>query len=195
MSLYFHTPVQKWEYVPLGPFTAKNVGTSISPWVVPLAALAPFKCPTSAGKQENPTPLPYLQDPEYETGGSYNVNLSVDVHGHEVSKPHTISNTNLKYMYWNMKQQLVHHSVTGCNMRPGDLLGSGTISGTEVGMLGSMLEGCWKGTREIDIADGAKRKFLRDGDTVTMRGHCQGDGYRVGFGEVSGMVLPAHKLA
>lgn len=180
--------IQKWEYVPLGPFTAKNWATTISPWVVPLAALAPFKCPTSAVKQENPTPLDYLIDPEY---GSYNIDLSVAIKGSDTSSAHVVSKSNYKNMYWNMRQQLVHHSVSGCNMQPGDLLGSGTISGTEPGSFGSMLELCWKGTKTVPLGTEAERKFLKDGDTVIMQGVCVGDGYRVGFGGCSGTVLPA----
>ena len=185
--------IQKWEYVPLGPFTAKNVMSSISPWVVTTAALEPFKCKTSAGAQTDPVPLPYLQDPDYR---SYDVQLSVALQNDtDIKERAVISRSNFKYMYWNHKQQLVHHSVTGCNMRPGDLLGSGTISGTDPSMYGSMLELCWKGTKEIDCGNGGtKRKFLRDGDEVIMSGFCQGDGYRVGFGSVTGKVLPAHKF-
>jgi len=180
--------IQKWEYVPLGPFTAKNWATSISSWVVPLAALEPFKCPTSAGSQDNPAPLPYLVDPNY---GSYNVDLTVSIQGEDTTQPHVVSKSNFKNLYWNMRQQLVHHSVTGCNMQPGDLLGSGTISGSTEDSFGSMLELCWKGTKTVKLGEEAERKFLKDGDTVTMSGVCVGDGYCVGFGEVSGKVLPA----
>jgi fumarylacetoacetase len=182
--------IQKWEYVPLGPFTAKNFATSISPWVVTLAALEPFRCETSAGKQDNPVPLPYLVDPNY---GSYDISLDVSINGTDTTKDHVVSRSNFKNLYWNVKQQLVHHTVSGCDMHPGDLLGSGTISGATEANFGSMLELCWKGTREVDLGDEAKRKFLKDGDNVTMRGFCQGDGYRVGFGSVSGEVLPAHQ--
>jgi fumarylacetoacetase len=180
--------IQKWEYVPLGPFTAKNWATSISPWVVPLAALEPFKCATSAVKQENPTPLPYLIDPNY---GSYNIDLTVAIKGLDTKKPHVITKSNFSCLYWNMRQQLVHHSVTGCNMQPGDLLGSGTISGSEQGSFGSMLELCWKGTKTVALGDEATRKFLKDGDEVIMSGVCQGEGYCVGFGTCTGTVLPA----
>jgi fumarylacetoacetase len=182
--------IQKWEYVPLGPFTAKNVASSISPWVVTTEALRPFKCKTSAGVQE-PKPHPYLQDPNY---GSYDIQLSVTLKNDtDIKEPAVISRSNFKYMYWNHKQQLVHHTVTGCNMRPGDLLGSGTISGSDRSMFGSMLELCWKGTKEIDCGNnGTIRKFLKDGDEVIMSGHCQGQGYRVGFGSVTGKILPAH---
>jgi len=182
--------IQKWEYVPLGPFTAKNWATTVSPWVVPLAALDPFKCETSAVKQDNPTPLDYLVDPDYS---SYNVNLTVAIKGEDTTKEHVVSKSNFKNLYWNMRQQLVHHSVSGCNMQPGDLLGSGTISGQTEDSFGSMLELCWKGTKTVKLGDEAERKFLKDGDTVVMRGICEGDGYRIGFGDCVGKVLPAHQ--
>ncbi len=181
--------IQKFEYVPLGPFTGKNVGTTISPWVVTTAALEPFKCKTSAGVQD-PEPLPYLRDPDYR---SYDIQLKVELENEkDVPKPVVLSRSNFKYMYWNHKQQLVHHTVTGCNMRPGDLLGSGTISGTERSMFGSMLEISWKGSNPFDCGNGISRKFLADGDRVTMSGFCQGDGYKVGFGTCEGKILPAH---
>eukprot|EP01032_Pedospumella_encystans_P013890 gene13890-15973_t len=187
--------IQAWEYVPLGPFTAKNFATSVSPWVVTLDALNDFRCATSAGEaQTNPEPLPYLQDPEYGRS-SYNVRLEVQIQGPQDTTPSTVSVSNLKYMYWNFKQQLVHHSVTGCNMNPGDLLGTGTISGPTDDSLGSLLEGSWRGSREVPMANStetpAMRKFLKDGDTVIMSGYAQGEGYRVGFGAVSGKVLAA----
>lgn len=119
--------IQKWEYVPLGPFGAKNFCTTISPWVVTLDALEPFRCPTSAGEQTDPAPLPYLVDPRYD---SYDINLEVTLRPKDAAAAYTISRSNFRYMYWNLRQQLVHHTVTGCNMRAGDLLGSGTISGT-----------------------------------------------------------------
>lgn len=196
--------IQAWEYVPLGPFTAKNFATSISPWIVMLDALEEFKCSTSAVEQVEPLPLPYLQDPAYTTS-SYNVNLEIGLLPDGEQSTSIISRSNLKYMYWNMKQQLVHHSVTGCPMNAGDLLGTGTISGPEVGNLGSMLELSWRGSREIvlensfvnvstdagTVRKNDVRKFLKDGDTVTMTGYAEGNGYRIGFGEVSGKVLPA----
>lgn len=191
--------IQAWEYVPLGPFTAKNFCTSISPWVVSLDALAPFKCSSSAGAvQADPTPLPYLQDPEYATG-TYDVRLEVLVKPAADAEGSTISVTNLKYLYWNFKQQLIHHSVTGCNMRPGDLLGTGTISGPEPENFGSMLELSWRGAKDIVLAkspakpDGSPmtRKFLQDGDSVEMKAFAERDGFRVGFGSVSGRILPA----
>jgi len=183
--------IQKWEYVPLGPFGAKNFGTTISPWIVTLEALEPFKVDNE--EQKDPAPLPYLKEPEGSKLECYDIKLDVTVQSSEMKEPSVVSKSNAKYLYWNFKQQLVHHTVTGCNMRPGDLLGSGTISGPEEAEYGSMLELCWKGTKEIPMNDGSIRKFLRDGDEVNMVGYCQGDGYRIGFGDCKGRVLPANK--
>ncbi|EQC29624.1 fumarylacetoacetase [Saprolegnia diclina VS20] len=182
--------IQKWEYVPLGPFGAKNFATTISPWVVPLAALEAFRTEPSFGPEQNPAPLPYLLDRNYARG-TYDIKLEVDLKP-EHGKAATISKSNYKYMYWNPKQQLVHHTVSGCNMQPGDLLGSGTISGVAQDSFGSLLELSWQGSREIQIADGETRKFLKDGDSVNIRGFCQGQGYRIGFGDCEGKILPAH---
>lgn len=195
--------IQKWEYVPLGPFGAKNFATSISPWVVTLDALEPYRCPTSAGEQSDPVPLEYLRDPEY---GSYDIALEVAIaNSNEMAPgtaPATVCKSNFSNLYWNVKQQLVHHAVTGCNMQPGDLLGSGTISGSSQDSFGSMLELCWKGTREVPLGDTINpstnapvvRKFLKDGDKVVMTGACGGKAGigRVGFGTVEGTVLPAN---
>lgn len=180
--------IQKWEYVPLGPFTAKNLATSVAPWIITLDALEPFRSSTSAGTQDDPKPLPYLVDPQYS---SYDVKLEVSLRPAGSSEEYVISRSNFKNMYWNIKQQLVHHTITGCNMRPGDCLGSGTISGSTPDSFGSMLELCWKGTKPQQLAEGVERKFLQDGDTVTIRGYCEADGMRLDFGEVSGQVLPA----
>jgi len=187
--------IQAWEYVPLGPFTAKNFCTSISPWIVSLDALEAFRTSSSAGpEQSNPAPLPYLHDPEYATG-SYDVRLEVLLKGPSDAEASTISVSNMRYLYWNLKQQLVHHSVTGCNMRAGDLLGTGTISGPTEDSLGSMLELSWRGARDVLLNKStetpAVRKFLKDGDTVSMTGFAQGPDFRIGFGEVVGQVLPA----
>jgi fumarylacetoacetase len=171
--------IQKWEYQPLGPFTAKNFATSISPWVVPLDALEPFRC---EGPEQAPLPLPYLQ-----TKGELAYDIKLEVY----LQDSCISNSNFKYMYWNIQQQLAHHTITGCNVKPGDLMASGTISAPEEGGYGSLLELSWKGTKTIRLENGEQRKFLQDGDTVTLTGWCQGQGYRVGFGEVTGKILPA----
>jgi len=178
--------IQRWEYVPLGPFTAKNFATSISPWIVTLEALEPFR--VQGPDQSTPQVLDYLQDSK---PGGYDLHLSVELETQKGGRK-VVSETNFKGMYWSMKQQLTHHSVTGCVMKAGDLLGSGTVSGKEDTSLGSMLEISWKGTRSVKM-DGSEeeRKFLADGDKVTMRGECSGHGYRIGFGECSGRVLPA----
>ncbi|CAK0865793.1 unnamed protein product [Prorocentrum cordatum] len=193
--------IQAWEYVPLGPFTAKSFATTISPWIVTPEALAPFRCATSAGVQDTPQPLPYLRDPDYS---SYDLKLEVDMvtpsKGGEGRVVTTIAKSNFSHMYWTSRQMLAHHSVAGCPMSPGDLLGSGTISGTVDDSggssvnYGSLLEQTWRGKNEITLSDGAKRKFIQDGDAVVMRGYCQGDGFRVGFGECAGEVLPAGSL-
>jgi fumarylacetoacetase len=176
--------IQAWEYVPLGPFLAKNFGTSISPWVVPLAALAPFR---TAGPAQQPTPLPYLR-----TAGdwAFDIHLEVTIQGERMPRAHRVCTSNFKYLYWSMAQQLAHHTVNGCNLRPGDLLASGTISGPAADSYGSMLELTWRGSRPVVFPNGEQRTFLEDGDRVTMTGWCQGDGYRVGFGEVTGKILP-----
>jgi fumarylacetoacetase len=177
--------IQKWEYQPLGPFLAKNFATSISPWVVTLEALEPFR---SAGPQQNPQPLPYLvSDGEH----SFNIDLEVSLRSPTIQNEHVICRSNFRYLYWSMRQQLAHHSISGCNLQTGDLLASGTISGPDPDSYGSMLELAWRGTKPIELPDGSSRKFLADEDTVIMRGWCAGDAYRVGFGEVIGKILPS----
>ncbi|CAL1534913.1 unnamed protein product [Lymnaea stagnalis] len=180
--------IQKWEYVPLGPFLAKNLGTTISPWVVTMDALKPFKVPNM---KQDPEPLPYLQ---HKDDYNFDIKLDVSLMVDGLTKPSVITRSNFKYMYWSMKQQLVHHTSSGCNIKPGDLMGSGTISGETDDSLGSLLELCWKGTRTVELGNGITRKFLQDGDEVIFHGYCEGNGYRVGFGTCSGKVLPAHQL-
>ena len=182
--------IQKWEYVPLGPFGAKNLATSISPWVIPFEALEPFRIDDPV--QEDPTPLPYLQ---CEKNWTFDMKLEVKIKTPTMVKSETISESNYKYMYWNLAQQLAHHTITGCNMNPGDMFASGTISGDEPGSYGSMLELAWKGTKPIQLSNGEERKFIQDGDDVIMTGYAQGDGYRVGFGNASGKLLPAKKIS
>lgn len=177
--------IQAWEYVPLGPFQAKAFGTSISPWVVTREALEPFRV---HGPSQDPKPLPYLQQ---AGANNYDMQLAVDLKTEKAPKPQTISRTNFKYMYWSSVQQLVHHASSGCAMNAGDLLGSGTISGPEKGERGSLLELSWGGAEPFDLGNGEMRSFLEDGDSLTIRGWCQGDGYRVGFGEVEGTILPS----
>jgi len=180
--------IQKWEYVPLGPFTAKNVGTSISPWVVPVAALEPFLVDNFP---QDPKPFPYLQ---HEEKFNFDINLVVDIKP-EKGSPVTVSRSNFRYLYWTVLQQIAHHTVTGCNLNPGDLMASGTISGETSDSYGSMLEISWKGTRTISVGPNEQRKFLQDGDEVIIRGFCNGDDFRIGFGSCSGKVLPAIPFA
>ncbi|XP_038158980.1 fumarylacetoacetase [Cyprinodon tularosa] len=177
--------IQAWEYVPLGPFLGKNFGTTISPWVVPMEALLPFAEPNPI---QDPEPLPYLR---HDDAYTFNINLFVSLKGQDMSEAVNICTSNFKYMYWTMKQQLTHHTVNGCNVRPGDLLASGTISGPNPNSFGSMLELSWRGSKTIDVGEGKNRTFLQDGDEVIIKGHCQGDGYRVGFGLCRGTILPA----
>lgn len=176
--------IQKWEYVPLGPFLAKNFASSISPWIVTLDALEPFRI---EGPKQDPKVLPYL---EYEGKKHFNIDLEVAIQL-ESGEEKVVSNSNFKYMYWNMAQQLAHHTINGCNIKTGDLYGSGTISGPEPSQFGSMLEISWKGTKPVAMPDGSERKFIMDGDTVIMRGYAKQNGVRIGFGEVSTKVLPA----
>ena len=177
--------IQKWEYVPLGPFLGKNFATSISPWIVTLDALEPFRC---AGPLQDPEPQPYLR-----SGGdwAFDIDLEVGILAPGSEQDDIVCRSNFKYMYWNVVQQLAHHTVGGCNINPGDLMASGTISGPEKGSFGSMLEISWKGTNPFQMSDGSERKFIADGDTVIMRGAAQKDGLRIGFGEVRGTLLPA----
>jgi fumarylacetoacetase len=177
--------IQQWEYVPLGPFQAKAFATSISPWIVTREALEPFRV---HGPRQDPTPLPYLQQAQ---PNNYDLDLDVGLRATQMNEAATICRTNFKYMYWSSVQQLVHHASSGCAMNVGDLLGSGTISGPEKHQRGSLLEISWNGTEPVELANGIVRTFLDDGDSLRFRGWCQGDGYRVGFGEVEGTILPA----
>jgi fumarylacetoacetase len=177
--------IQRWEYQPLGPFLAKNFATSISPWVLPLEALAPFRV---AGPVQDPAPLPYLRG---EANWTFDIELEVTLQSAKMNEPQRICTTNAKHLYWNICQQLAHHTVNGCNLCAGDLLASGTISGPTPDSFGSLLELAWKGTKPLQLSSGETRAFLQDGDRVSMTGYAQGDGYRVGFGEVTGKVLPA----
>ena len=177
--------IQQWEYVPLGPFQAKAFATSISPWVVTREALQPFRV---HGPAQQPEPLPYLRQ---QGANNYDLQLEVGLRAASMNEPAKICRTNFKYMYWSSVQQLVHHASSGCAMNVGDLLGSGTISGPEKDQRGSLLEISWNGSEPVELAKDVKRSFLEDGDSLTMRGWCQGEGYRVGFGDVEGTILPA----
>jgi fumarylacetoacetase len=177
--------VQAWEYQPLGPFLAKNFCTSISPWVVMLEALEPFRKPLPP---QDPEPLPYLRAANDFT---YDIQLEARLQTASMDAPHVITRTNFQNLYWSIAQQLAHHTVNGCNLQPGDLLASGTISGPTEESRGCMLELTWRGANPLTLPNGETRKWLEDGDSLTITGWAQGDGYRVGFGEVSGRVLPA----
>ncbi|KAJ2785188.1 hypothetical protein H4R18_000639 [Coemansia javaensis] len=187
--------IQAWEYVPLGPFLGKSFGTTISPWVVTMDALEPFRVPQPA---QDPEPLPYLRAaPPAPAHGGYDISLAVDIRpsgGGDAFYP--LTRSNLKYMYWTMRQQLVHHAIGGCNMRPGDLCASGTISGPAEAERGSLLELSWSGQHDVPLGDsGLTRRFIEDGDVIRITGSCQGAGFRVGFGECTGQILPAKPAA
>lgn len=176
--------IQKWEYVPLGPFLAKNFASSISPWVVTMAALDAFR---TEGPTQDPEVLPYLK---YEGKKNYDIDLEVYIKpdGGEDSK---VCHSNYKFMYWNMSQQLAHHTVNGCNINAGDMMASGTISGKDASAYGSMLELSWRGTKPVKLNNGDERKFLQDADTVVMKAYCKNESVRIGFGEVRTKILPA----
>ena len=178
--------IQKWEYVPLGPFNAKTFASEVSPWIVTMDALAPFKtsCPT-----QEPKPLAYLN--EKASDSSFDITLSVELLPENADEATVVCETNFKYMYWSMAQQLTHHTITGCKVEVGDMMGSGTISGPTPDSYGSMLEIAWNATKPVTLKGGETRSFIEDGDTVIMKGYSEKDGIRVGFGEVRGKVLPA----
>jgi len=178
--------IQKWEYVPLGPFLAKSFASSISPWIVTLDALEPFRVESP---KQDPQPLPYLQQKENH---SFDINLEVEI-APENDAPTSISKSNFKYMYWTMAQQLAHHTINGCKVNSGDMMGSGTISGPTPDSYGSMLELSWMGTKPLQLDNGSQRTFVEDNDTVIMKGYCEKDGFRIGFGKVSSKLLPTLK--
>lgn len=181
--------IQKWEYVPLGPFLGKNFATTISPWVVPLDALEPFACPAPV---QEPSPLEYLKAPPGTPAAmTFDIPLFVRLMPGGGTEDVTICRTNFKYLYWTLAQQIAHHTCNGCNLRPGDLLASGTISGPTEDSFGSLLELTWRGERPLQLPGGVERRFLQDGDTVTLTGCCEKPGLRIGFGECRGKVLPA----
>ncbi|MFN8275333.1 MAG: fumarylacetoacetase [Flavobacteriaceae bacterium] len=175
--------IQKWEYVPLGPFLAKNFASSISPWIVTMDALEPFR---TKGPKQDPNPLPYLQQ---KGKHAYDIHLEVSIAPENVA-PTVVSQSNFKYMYWSMSQQLAHHTSNGCRVNSGDMMGSGTISGPTPDSYGSMLELTWNGKNPIKMQDGTERKFINDNDTVIMKGYCKNNEVRIGFGEVSSKLLP-----
>jgi fumarylacetoacetase len=175
--------IQGWEYVPLGPFLGKNFASSISPWVVTMAALEPFRCESI---KQVPAVLPYLQ---YKGQKNFDINLEVGI-APEGDEETIISESNFKYMYWNMAQQLTHHTVNGCNVNIGDMMASGTISGRDEHSYGSMIEISQGGKKPLELKNGKIRTFLEDGDTINIRAYCEKDEKRVGFGQCSGKILP-----
>ena len=177
--------IQAWEYQPLGPFLAKNFCTSISPWVVMLEALEPFRKPLP---RQDPEPLPYLRA---KNDFTFDIQLEAKLQTAKMKSPHSITQTNFQNLYWSVSQQLAHHTVGGCNLQPGDLLASGTISGQTEESRGCMLELTWRGANPLKLPNRETREWLEDGDTLKITGWCNGDGYRIGFGEVSGKILPA----
>ncbi len=176
--------IQKWEYIPLGPFLAKNFASSISPWIVTIEALEPFR---THGPEQQPEVLPYLKS---HGKRNYDIKLQVAIQPENADET-VVSNSNFKYMYWNMAQQLAHHTMNGCNVNVGDMMGSGTISGKSADSYGSMIELTWGGKNPVQLSDGSERKFINDNDTVIMRGYCEENEIRVGFGELRTKLLAA----
>jgi len=188
--------IQAWEYQPLGPFLAKNFATTISPFVVTMEALAPFRTKAFERDPDDPKPLDYLADEQNEEFGGLDINLEVYIQTEKMRneniEPHLLSRSNTKDLYWTVGQMLTHHASNGCNLQTGDLIATGTVSGKEKSERGSMLELSWRGTEPIDLPDGETRRFLEDGDEVIMKGFCEREGFRrVGFGECRGRILPA----
>ena len=177
--------IQKWEYVPLGPFLGKSFASSISPWVVTIEALDYFRV---AGPIQNPQVLDYLK---FNGLKNYDINLSVSILPEKTNIETIVCKSNFKYMYWNMSQQIAHHTINGCNLNVGDMMASGTISGKSKDSYGSMLELSWGGKKNIELNDGSSRTFIEDYDSVIMRGYCEKDNIRVGFGEVKSKLLPS----
>jgi fumarylacetoacetase len=181
--------IQRWEYQPLGPFLAKSFGTSISPWIVTAEALAPFRAPAFPRPEGDPPPLPYLDDERDQASGGVDLTLEVWLKTARMTDPVRVSQGNFRDMYWTIAQMLTHHASNGCNLRPGDLIGSGTVSGREKSERGCLLELTWRGAEPLDLG-GEPRKFLEDGDEVILRGYCEREGARrIGFGECRGTVI------
>jgi fumarylacetoacetase len=179
--------IQTWEYQPLGPFLAKNFATSISPWVVTLDALEPFRVPPPARPEGDPAPLPYLSS---SSDRAFDITLEVWLGSDKMREPMLISRGNFRDMYWTFAQLVAHHTSSGCNLQPGDLIASGTVSGTTKESRGCLLERTWRGTEPLELPNGETRRFLEDGDEVIFRGYCERDRLRIGFGECRGVVLP-----
>jgi fumarylacetoacetase len=188
--------LQKWEYQPLGPFLAKSFATSVSPWVVTVDALAPYRVPAFARPEGDPRPLPHLAHDENEAHGGIDLRLEVLLSSRAMRDkslpPLTVSRSNLRDLYWTLAQMVAHHTSNGCNLRPGDLIASGTVSGPGKEARGCLLERTWRGTEPLALPSGEERRFLEDGDEVILRGDCAREGYaRIGFGECRGVVVPA----
>ena len=189
--------IQAWEYQPLGPFLAKNFATTISPWIVTADALAPFRVPSRVRAPGDPQPLAYLDDPADREQGAFDIALEVHLQSRLMAErglaPQRLSRSTFATMYWTPAQLITHHASNGCNLLPGDLLGSGTVSGDAKDARGCLLELTWRGTEPITLPSGETRRFLEDGDVVTLRASCERAGFRrIGFGECSGEVLPAN---
>ncbi len=188
--------IQAWEYQPLGPFLAKNFATTISPYVVTMEALAPFRTPAFERDADDPQPLDYLSSDNNRKFGGLDINLEVYIQTekmrNEKIEPHMLSRSNTKDLYWTIGQMLTHHASGGCNLQTGDLLASGTVSGKEKSERGCLLELTWRGTEPIDLPSGEQRRFLEDGDEIIMKGYCEREGFRrIGLGECRGRILPA----
>ena len=188
--------IQAWEYQPLGPFLAKNFATTISPFVVTMEALAPFRTPAFNRPDGDPQPLDYLNDAANQKFGGLDINLEVYIQTEKMRteniEPHLLSRSNTKDLYWTVGQMLTHHASNGCNLQTGDLIASGTVSGKEKSERGSMLELSWRGTEPIELPNGETRRFLEDGDEIIMKGYCEREGFRrIGFGECRGRIIPA----
>ncbi len=186
--------IQRWEYQPLGPFLSKSFATSVSPWIITMDALQPFRCPAFARPPEDPAPLAYLDSAANVMNGGVDLSLEVYISTAEMRKnavpPMRVSSGSFKHMYWTIAQMLTHHTGNGCNMRPGDLVASGTVSGPTKESRGCLLERTWRGTEPLEFPNGEKRKFLEDGDEVIIRGFCEGHGRkRIGFGECRGVIV------
>jgi fumarylacetoacetase len=190
--------IQKWEYQPLGPFLAKSFATTVSPWIVTMEALAPFRAPEFARPDGDPAPLPHLDSPENRELGGIDLSLEAYVASREMreagTEPLRLSSGSFRDMYWTVAQMVTHHASNGCNLRPGDLLASGTVSGDSDDSRGCLLELTWRGQNPIQLPDGTERRFLQDGDEVTIRGYCERDGaVRIGLGECRGIIAPAEE--
>ncbi|MCC6329095.1 MAG: fumarylacetoacetase [Acidobacteria bacterium] len=188
--------IQAWEYQPLGPFLAKNFATTISPYVVTMEALAPFRTPAFERDPDDPQPLDYLNDPQNQKFGGLDINLEVYIQTekmrNEKIEPHRLSRSNTKDLYWTIGQMLTHHASNGCNLQTGDLMATGTVSGKEKDERGCLLERTWRGTEPIDLPSGEQRRFLEDGDEIIMKGFCEREGFRrIGLGECRGRIIPA----